>query len=156
MAINFHPSLLPNYSGSTPVEYALLNGETETGITFIKISPTFDSGEIIYQEKVPILDSDNRLTLYKKLFNLGAQKALDLLSQESFTLTPQPQLPHAVRSHKLSRQDGFIEHSEYQKFLNTGYWTLNIERALRAYAGWPGVWTLDPQNKRIILSSSSK
>jgi len=151
MAINFHPSLLPYYSGSTPVEYALLNGETETGITFIKISPKFDTGDIIYQEKVSILDSDNRLTLYKKLFDLGAQKAVELLAQENFTLTPQPKLSNTIKSKKLTKQDGFIEYSKYQKFLELGHWDLEIERALRAYKGWPGVWTIDPSGQRIIL-----
>ncbi len=145
LAINFHPSLLPNYSGSTPVEYALLNGETETGITFIKIAKQFDTGDIIYQEKVPILESDNRLTLYKKLFDLGAQKSLDLLSQDHFDLTPQNKtcLP-AGRSKKLTRQDGFIEYSQIN--------SPEAKIKQKAFTGFPGTWTIDPSGNRLKLS----
>lgn len=144
MAINFHPSLLPYYSGTTPVELALLKGATETGITFIKIEPAFDAGPIIYQEKVPILESDNRLTLYKKLFDLGAQRAINLLSQKSFTLTPQPKIANAIKSHKLTKQDGFVEYSQIN--------TPETKRKIKAFAGWPKVWTINPQDERIILT----
>lgn len=151
MAINFHPSLLPYYSGSTPVEFALLNGETETGITYIKISPQFDTGDILYQEKIAILPEDNRLTLYKKLFSLGVKKTLDLLPQiaiGNFTLTPQPHIPDAIKSRKLTKQDGYVEYSQLKN--------QNIESKIKAFAGWPGVWTIDPHGQRIILSSSPR
>src|SRR3990172_644394 len=70
MAINVHQSLLPDYRGTFPAEWAILRGEKETGITLIKMSPAFDTGDILVQKSLPVAPDDTRLTLYKKLYDL--------------------------------------------------------------------------------------
>ena len=63
MAVNMHPSLLPAYPGRCPAEWAILRGETETGVTLIQMTEKFDAGPILAQEKLPISRDDTRLTL---------------------------------------------------------------------------------------------
>src|SRR3989344_6276177 len=72
MAVNMHPSLLPAYRGPNPAEWAILNGETETGVTLIKMSAQFDTGEILTQKSLSIDPHDTRLSLYNKLYHIGA------------------------------------------------------------------------------------
>jgi len=80
-AINVHASLLPKYRGAAPVQWAILNGDKFTGITIMKVTEILDAGDIILQESIPIYDSDNTLTLTKKLFKLGAQLLVRAVSQ---------------------------------------------------------------------------
>ena len=79
--INLHASLLPKYRGAAPIQWALLNGEKETGITIMRLNPFLDQGEIILQEKILIGDGDNAETLADKLFEKGARLLLEALEQ---------------------------------------------------------------------------
>src|SRR5437879_4325015 len=72
-AINVHASLLPKYRGAAPVAYAILNGETRTGVTIIKITPGLDSGDMILQEALDILLDDTTGSLEARLAVLGAR-----------------------------------------------------------------------------------
>lgn len=69
--INLHASLLPDYRGAAPINHAILNGDTETGLTTFFINEEIDTGNIIFQTKCEILESDNAGTLHDKLMNLG-------------------------------------------------------------------------------------
>ena len=71
-AVNLHVSLLPKYRGAAPIQWALMNGDKETGVTIFQISEKVDTGDILAQEKFPIYDDDNMLTLGTRLCNLGA------------------------------------------------------------------------------------
>ena len=71
-AVNLHVSLLPKYRGPAPIQWALMNGDKETGVTIFQISDRVDTGDILVQEKHPIYDKDNMLTLGTRLCNLGA------------------------------------------------------------------------------------
>ena len=71
-AVNLHVSLLPKYRGAAPIQWALMNGDKETGVTIFQISEKVDTGDILAQEKFPIFDDDNMLTLGTRLCNLGA------------------------------------------------------------------------------------
>ena len=71
-ALNLHPSLLPRYRGRAPVNWVLVNGERETGVTLHHMVARADAGDIVAQRAVTIEDSDNALTLYRKLVPLGA------------------------------------------------------------------------------------
>ena len=80
--INVHGSLLPKYRGAAPVQWALLNGEQETGVTIMQMDEGMDTGDILLTEKIPISPDDTGATLMKKLGELGGQAliaALDLL-----------------------------------------------------------------------------
>jgi len=70
--INVHASLLPKYRGAAPVQWSILNGDADTGVTIMKVIEKLDAGDIISQASVPILQNDNTATLTDKIFNLGA------------------------------------------------------------------------------------
>jgi methionyl-tRNA formyltransferase len=73
---NLHASLLPQYRGAAPINWAIINGEKETGVTTFFLSHEIDTGKIIFQEKIPIDDDDNAGTLHDKLMKLGSELVL--------------------------------------------------------------------------------
>lgn len=90
--INVHPSLLPKYRGPSPITTALLNGDTETGISLIKIKQKFDTGDVYSQLKFNISKNDNRDLLEEKVIKLGAPFLISLLNNyESMSLGARPQ-----------------------------------------------------------------
>ena len=153
MAINAHQSLLPDYRGPFPAEWAMVRGEQKTGITLLRMSPEFDTGEILAQQSLPIAPDDTRLTLYQKLYDLGGKLLVEYLPKiVKGLVTPMPQPPGTYfYARRLTRQDGFIAWKEIQEALSGNPDAL--DRKLRAFAGWPGVWTTTPQGKRLILAA---
>tara|TARA_Y100001970_G_scaffold229615_1_gene284866 strand:- start:1716 stop:2642 length:927 start_codon:yes stop_codon:yes gene_type:complete len=79
-SINLHASLLPQYRGAAPIQWALMNGEKTTGVSVFQIEKKVDTGKIIYQEKVDINESDNFESLSNKLSNLGAEILIEALN----------------------------------------------------------------------------
>ena len=162
-AINFHPSLLPQYPGPAPVEWALLKGEKITGISIIKMTEEYDQGPIIAQKKLPILPTDTRLTLYQKLYELGAEMIVKLLSQGirnskleiRNSLQPR-QKSNIVYARRLQRDDGFTPWPQAQAALTGGQNAAQVDRKIHALAGYPGVWTQLPTktgHRRLKLLS---
>lgn len=99
---NLHASYLPMYRGAAPINRAIMNGETETGITTFFLKHAIDTGSIILQKKISILPEDNAGTLHDKLMLSGAQLVIDslnLISSGTYTLKPQPEgdFPHAPK-----------------------------------------------------------
>jgi methionyl-tRNA formyltransferase len=91
-AVNIHASLLPKYRGAAPIQWALINGEKQTGVTTMRLDSGMDTGDILLQEAEPILDEDTSETLHDRLSVLGADlllKTLGVLRQGR--LMPQPQ-----------------------------------------------------------------
>lgn len=133
-AINVHASLLPKYRGAAPVQWALINGEKETGITVQRVAYELDSGDIILQEKVVIDDSDNTATLMTKLFDIGAGLLVKAIAdikagkashkkQDASKVTYAP---------TLKKETGLID---WQK--NSG----EIFNLTRGCYPWPGAYT---------------
>lgn len=156
---NIHPSLLPKYRGPSPLQQQILDGVTETGVTVIQIDAEMDHGPILAQEKASILPTDTPPTLGERLFLKGTDMFInDCLNQQLTTynlqLTPQDH-SQATFTHLLTRQDGFIEYTEFINNLKIENLKLKIERAWRAYSPWPGIWTIDPSGKRMKLVSLS-
>ena len=134
--INIHPSLLPKYRGPTPVQTAILNGEKTTGVTIIKLDEEIDHGPILGLQKEEILDNDTAESLYKRLFEKGANllsKVLIEYLDGSLKLEAQDH-KKATFTHHLTREDGFID-------LNNPPSPEKLERMIRAYYPWPGTWT---------------
>lgn len=134
--INVHPSLLPKYRGASPIQQAILNGDKVSGITVIKMDEEVDHGPIIYQEQIDLSSNDNYDTLSKKMF-LRAAKILPKLI-EDFTqgkIKPTSQNHDiAIFCDKLTRESGYFDiTSPPSKEL--------LDRKIRAYYPWPGVWT---------------
>ncbi len=108
--LNVHYSLLPKYRGATPLEAALLAGETETGVTIQKMVKELDAGDIIAQEAVAIGASETARELRPRLIALGAQLLADTLPAfERGDIVPTPQdASLASHSHKLKKEDGLL------------------------------------------------
>ena len=90
--INLHASLLPNYRGAAPINWAIINGDEETGVTTFFIDEAIDSGKIIAQEKVKISNNTNAGELHNELMSVGAQltlKTVDIISQKQHTVIDQ-------------------------------------------------------------------
>lgn len=109
--INVHASLLPNYRGAAPIQWALINGDKETGITLMQMDAGMDTGDIITQEKLPIELSDNTASLKSKLCTLGVSMVSSLL--DTFMVgkvparTPQNHA-HWTPARPLNKEDGQI------------------------------------------------
>lgn len=132
--INVHPSLLPMYRGPSPIQAAILNGDKISGITIMKIDEKMDHGPIIYQESLELSDSDNFDILSKKMFRRSAKILPQII--KDFTagrIKPKSQ-KHSQASYcpLLTRQSGFFKISNPPK---------NLDKTIRAYYFWPGVWT---------------
>lgn len=153
MSVNLHQSLLPKYAGRFPAEWAILNGETETGNTLIKMSPEFDKGEILVQETIPISSDDTRVTLYSKLYDQGGDLLVKYLPQiAAGQISPHPQPSgNKFYAKQLTREDGFIPWDKFVPQLENRHQELTIK--FRALQGWPGVWTTTPKQKRLKLIS---
>ncbi|MEW6183701.1 MAG: methionyl-tRNA formyltransferase [Bacillota bacterium] len=90
--INIHASLLPKYRGAAPIQWALLKGEEETGVTTMLMDEGLDTGDILLQKAIPITDTDNFGTLYTKLSEIGAELLIETLSLlQKGTLSRRPQ-----------------------------------------------------------------
>lgn len=135
-AINIHPSLLPKYRGSSPIQNAILNGEKTTGVTIIKMDGQVDHGPILYQIKLEILDSDTFENLAKKLFEKAVKALPETISNYvANTITPtQQDHSKATFTQRLTRQNGYID-------IKNAPPKEILESTIRAYFPWPGTWT---------------
>ncbi|MFH1541576.1 MAG: methionyl-tRNA formyltransferase, partial [bacterium] len=79
--LNLHASLLPKYRGAAPIQWALINGDKETGITVMRINEGLDTGDIIAQEKIKIGENENAIDLFAKLFSVGGKLLLKVLRE---------------------------------------------------------------------------
>src|SRR5688572_25039706 len=107
---NLHASLLPQYRGAAPINWAIINGEKETGVTTFFLKHEIDTGTIIFQEKEPIHDSDNVGSLYERLMKRGSQlvlKTVKAIEAGDYPSIPQPQgieVKHAPKIFKETCQ----------------------------------------------------
>lgn len=132
-AINVHASLLPRHRGASPVHTAILAGDTETGVTFMKMDAQMDHGDLFAEYSLPILPSDTTETLMDKLADLSAlhfpQDLHELLSGNR--VATEQNHAAATGTKMLSRESGFVSFETMDAAL--------IERMTRAYYPWPGV-----------------
>ena len=147
-ALNIHPSLLPRWRGPSPIQSVLLHGDTETGVSIIKLDQLMDHGPIVAQRRleIPISKSSISKTTYAELHytlvNLSAELLIDTLpiwiNQE---ITPMPQDDtKATYSKILKKDDGRIDWKNPAE---------EIERMVRAFTPWPGAWTMWPSRDKI-------
>lgn len=130
--INVHFSLLPLYRGAAPANWAIVNGESETGVTTMFIEPTLDTGPILLQRKTPIGDRETAPELMERLSEIGAELLGETLSQLD-DLTPRPQHDRdATFAPILTKEDGLIDWSRS---------AFEIERCVRGFQPWPNAYT---------------
>lgn len=90
--INIHASLLPRYRGAAPIQWVVINGEKETGVTIMRMDEGIDTGDIIFTRSIPIEEDDTALSMFEKLSDLGALMivdAMDKIEKGEYSLTPQ-------------------------------------------------------------------
>ncbi len=145
-SINVHYSLLPKYRGASPVESAILNDETETGITIQRMVFKLDSGPILAQEKIKILPDEKAPELRQHLTKIGARLLVKILPEfinEKTKEIPQSE-KEATFCKKIQKEDGQID-LDYDPIKNYN--------KFRAYAEWPRIFFFQ-NNKRIIITEA--
>lgn len=146
-SINLHASLLPKYRGAAPVNRALINGETKTGLTIIKMNEKMDAGDIILQRGVPIEKEDTSETLNGRLSDLGAILLLDairFIGENRISFKKQNE-KMATNAPKLKKEDGLIDWNQD---------ALNIHNRVRGTLPWPGAYTYFEKAKINIWKTS--
>ena len=134
LCLNLHASLLPKYRGAAPINWALIKGETQTGVSVIKMSQKLDVGPIILQRSLDIKAGDDAKTLEGKLSALGADlvlEALDLIQSKKYNLIIQDE-SKASFAPRLKKIDGLICWDKS---------TREIFNLIRGCAGWPGAFS---------------
>lgn len=132
--INVHASLLPRYRGASPIQWALLNGEEETGVTIMKVIPELDAGDIISQRRVKIEREDNAKTLHDKLAEVGAELLVETIPlYVSGKLKPVPQNEEeATYCPQIKKEMGEIDWTRSSR---------EIFNQIRAFTPWPSAYT---------------
>lgn len=142
--LNLHASLLPRHRGAAPIQWALLEGDPETGVTLMKMDAGLDTGDILARVATPIFPDDTAQTLHDRLAALGATLLIQTLPDYlAGRLVPHPQPPTgATYARKLTREDGRLD------------WTrpaAELDRRVRALTPWPGAFTFLPLTGRRVL-----
>lgn len=141
--LNVHASLLPKYRGAAPIQWAVANGETETGITTMRIDEGLDTGDILLQERVPILPRQTSVDLSPVLAEVGAElmvRTLAGLEQGTLRATKQDSTKATLAS-ILQREDGRVDWSRTAQ---------QIFDRWRGFQPWPGAFT-SFRGKKLLL-----
>ena len=145
--LNVHTSLLPKYRGAAPIQWAIADGEPETGVTIMKMDAGLDTGAILSMRHTPIWPTDDSQILHDRLAQLGAELLIETISTfVAGKISPQAQPAEGLTyAAKIKKEDGHID------------WNLPAEKIwnrLRAFTPWPGAFTflkteLKPQLLKI-------
>lgn len=135
--INVHASLLPNYRGAAPINWAIINGEKETGVSSFLLKHDIDTGDIIFQEATPISPDDNAGTVHDRLMEMGARlavKTVEAVGDGTATFTKQDDLDPATLkpAPKIFKEDMHID---------WGLPTADIVNLIRGLSPYPAAWT---------------
>jgi len=148
---NLHASLLPQYRGAAPINWAIMNGEKESGVTTFFIEKEIDTGKILFQEKVKIEDEDNAGVLHDKLMKTGGQlvlKTVKAIETNDYSETSQESLFTSENelkpAHKIFKQDCKID---WNRSIN------EINNFIRGLSPYPCAWTEFIDEKGKILSA---
>lgn len=143
--LNVHTSLLPKYRGAAPIQWAILDGERETGVTIMRMDAGLDTGGILRQAITPITPEDNAQTLHDRLARLGGDLLVQTIPDHvAGRLTPRPQPAEgASYARKITRDDGRIDWTQPARVL----WN-----RVRGFTPWPGAFTFQQvQGKPRLL-----
>jgi len=147
---NLHASLLPQYRGAAPINWALINGERETGVTTFLLRQKVDTGQLIFQQKVPITERDTAGSLHDKLMLGGAKlvlKTVEAIAADSYELTPQPEISDLKPAPKIFKAACEIK------------WNRNCEALynfIRGLSPYPTAWTtLNGKTLKIYRAEKS-
>ena len=145
-AVNVHASLLPRYRGGAPIPWAIVRGETRTGVTTMRIDRGMDTGDLLLQKAVAIGPEETSVQLQDRLAVMGADLLVDTLDRlEAGQVRPRPQNPQLV-SHApmLKKSDGEIDWNQSSR---------QIFNRVRAFNPWPGAFTCRGRSLLRILKA---
>lgn len=134
---NLHASLLPEYRGAAPINWAIINGDKETGVTTFLLNHEIDKGAIIEQERTVIAPEDNIGTLYDRLMEIGSHlviRTVEKLAEGNYTTTEQMHIDEATLrpAPKIFKEDGRIDWRRPAE---------NIHNLVRGLSPYPAAWT---------------
>lgn len=141
--INVHASLLPKYRGAAPIQYSIIDGEKETGVTIMQMDVGIDNGDILLQEKLPITPEDTGGSLFDKLAILGGELIIEALNKiENKTIIRIPQDDSkATHVKMISKEMGRMDFTQP---------AVKLERLIRGLNPWPSAYTvLDGKNVKL-------
>jgi len=133
--MNLHGSLLPAYRGAAPIHWAVIRGEAITGVTTFILQREIDTGQILAQREIPILDEDDTGTVHDRMMHVGAAlvvASVDLITSGNFILKPQDDSKVSYAP-KIHHEDGKI---------NWGLSVREVYNLIRGMSPYPGAWTL--------------
>lgn len=148
---NLHASLLPDYRGAAPINWAIINGETETGVTTFFLKHEIDTGSVIFQEKEPIYPDDNVGTLYERLMVKGANlvlKTIEGLAEGNLSTKIQDENLAKHHAPKIFKETCEIDWNKD---------ATSIHNLVRGLSPYPTAWTiLDEKNCKIYRTEINK
>ena len=147
-AINVHASLLPRHRGAAPIQWAIVEGDAETGVTTMMMDKGMDTGDILLMEKTAIAPDETASTLHDRLSTMGAQVLMDTLAQiQAGTLVRIPQDNSlATYAAMLNKSDGEIDWSRP---------AIQIERLIRGMTPWPGAFTFSEGTRLKVFKAKA-
>lgn len=140
--INIHASILPRWRGAAPIQRAIESGDAETGITIMQMDKGLDTGAMLKIERTPITAADNAQTIHDRLSDIGGRMIVDVLADMPSSVT-QPE-EGVTYAHKLSKEESIVDWSKS---------AAEIERQLRAFTPWPGLW-MQYKGERLRLHAA--
>jgi methionyl-tRNA formyltransferase len=143
--LNVHTSLLPKYRGAAPIQWAIANGEAETGVTIMKMDAGLDTGPILSACRTPILPADDSQILHDRLAQLGAELLVETIPDfVTGKISPRPQPAEGFNyAAKIKKEDGRIDWNQP---------AVQIWNRIRAFTPWPGAFTfLETEPKPLLL-----
>lgn len=144
MPINIHASLLPCYRGPAPIQWSIINGDQETGVTAMKMAQGMDAGDVLSTVRLSIADDDDSQTIHDRLSQAGARLLTDVLENLD-SITPRPQNhDKATYARALKKADGKIDWNMS---------AISIERLIRGVTPWPGAFTFAGDRRIRILKA---
>jgi len=142
--VNVHTSLLPKYRGAAPIQWAILNSDSETGVTIMKMDAGMDTGDILTQQATPIRAEDSAETLHDRLAQMGAELLVRTIPDYiAGRIQPQPQPAEGVSyAPKIKKEDGRVDWCQPARA---------IWNRVRAFTPWPGAFTFLPAQPHPLL-----
>jgi methionyl-tRNA formyltransferase len=147
--INLHASLLPNYRGAAPINWAIINGEKETGVTTFKLQHEIDTGQIILREKISIRDDETVGELYHEMMDIGKDvllKTIDAIASGEYPLLSQDHITDVKHAPKIFKETCRID---------WGRDAASIYNLIRGLSPYPAAWTT-LQGKTLKIYTAEK
>lgn len=150
-SINLHGSLLPQYRGAAPINWAVINGEKETGVSTFFLQHEIDTGKIIFKAKTPISENDTAGTVHDRLMEIGANlilKTIEAVDSGDYPQEEQDHIKDIKHAPKIFKEDCKINWNQ-----NSG----KIHNHIRGLSPFPSAWTtLDGVNVKIFLAAKNE